>query len=128
MVDEERLVFRVATPWFWWTIYEPGQQWTLGRVFNVLIFVVLSPLLILVTLIAGIFSKPVNRDADEVARYLWNEAQGRSSFRDWDDFTSVPIADPSLDEIKIEAASIAPPLDEHRDELLALAQRARLLR
>jgi hypothetical protein len=128
MADEERLVFRVATPWFWWTIYEPGQRWTLGRVLNLLIFVVLSPILIVIALLAGIVSRPAQRSPDEVARYLWNEAQQNSGFRDWDDFVSVPIADPNLDAIRAEAASLSHPLVEHRDELLELAERARRLR
>ena len=128
MADEERLVFRVATPWFWWTIYEQAQRWTISRVLNVLVFLLLSPLLILFVVISGLFSKPANRTADEVARYLWNEAQGRSNCRDWDDFVSIPIADPDLDAIREEAATMSHSLGEHREQLLALAERARQLR
>jgi hypothetical protein len=128
MADDERLVFRVATPWFWWTIYETGQTWNLWRILYLLIFLVLSPVLIVIALLAVIFSKPAKRTPDEVARYLWNEAQDRSDFRDWDDFTSIPIADPNLDAIRAEAASIPTPLADHRDELLALAEKARQLR
>lgn len=128
MVNEERLVFRVATPWFWWTIYEQGQSWTFGRTLNVLIFIVVSPLLILYMLVAAVFSRSSKRTADEVAQYLWKEAQGSSSFRDWDDFVSIPIADPQLDAIRAEAACLPDPPSEHCEELLALAERARQLR
>lgn len=125
MEDDERLVFRVATPWLWWTIYEPGQRWTFLRALNVLIFILVSPLLIVGALVGQIFSRPARRDGAEVARYLCNEAQGKSSFRDWDDFTSIPIANPELDAIRIQAASLSHPPSEHQDELLALADRAR---
>ena len=128
MADEERLVFRIATPWFWWTIYEPGQRWTILRVLNVLVVVVLSPLIILVAILAATLSKPSTRSPDEVAQYLWNEAQGKGGYRDWDDFVSIPIADPVLDAIRLDAASLSHPLSAHREELLALAEQARQLR
>ena len=102
MADEERLVFRLATPWFWWTIYDPNQRWTVFSVLNVLIFLVFSPLVILMFILARIFSRPAQRTADEVARYLWNEAQGKSGPRDWDDFVSIPIANSKLEEIRAE--------------------------
>jgi hypothetical protein len=127
MEEEERLVFRIATPWFWWVIFEPGQRWTFWRLLNVLIFLVLSPLIIAILLISRLFSRPANRTPDEVARYLWNEAQGRSGFRDWDD-VCIEIADPELDEIRREAASLPHPAREHRDHLMKLAERAKQLR
>jgi hypothetical protein len=128
MEDKQRLVFRIATPWFWWTIYDPGQRWTVLRVLNVLMFVLLSPVVILAAVIASIVSKPATRTPDEVAQYLWNEAQGKSNYRDWDDFVSIPIADPNLDEIRAQAASLPQPLNDHRETLLELAAEARRLR
>ncbi|MFL6728253.1 MAG: hypothetical protein ACJ8FS_17325 [Sphingomicrobium sp.] len=128
MENEERLAFRIATPWFWWTIYEPGQRWTPLRICNVLVFLLLSPLIILVVIITSMLAKPAQRSADEVATYLWKEAQQTSGSRDWDDFVSIPIANPRLDEIRIEAASLPHPIRDHRDELLALVERARRLR
>jgi hypothetical protein len=128
MADEERLVFRIATPWFWWTIYEPGQRWTILRVVNVLFFIILSPLIILMAILAAILAKPSTRSPDEVARYLWNEAHGKGGYRDWDDFVSIPIADPELEAIRLDAASLSHPLSMHREELLALAEQAQRLR
>ncbi len=128
MEGGERLVFRIATPWFWWTIYDPGQQWTLWRILNIVLFVMLSPVIVVAALAGGFLSKPSDRSPDEVARYLLNEAHGESGFRDWDDFIGIPIADPRLDAIRTEAARLPCPLNQHREELLALIEQARQLK
>ncbi len=76
-------------------------------------------------LAAGLFSRPKKRTAAEVARYLRDFAHGAGGDRDWDDFTSVPIADPALEALRREAEAIALPLTpEGRRTLDGLLARA----
>ena len=126
MEDDERLVFRVATPWFWWTVYDPSKPWTVFGVLNVLIFLLVSPLLLVIALVAALFSKPIDRSPEEVARYLEEMAHGKGDLIKRDEFESVPIANRRLDALRVEASELHP-LNEHRAELLELAARAREL-
>ena len=127
MENDERAVFRVATPFLWWVIYEQGQRWTVLRVLNVILAVLLSPLLILGAVLGSLFSRPATRSVEEVIAYLTNRAEGRGEYRDWDDFCSIPIADPDLEAIRI-AAGIIEPGDSAELELRDLVLRANELR
>ena len=49
------------------------------------------------------------RTAAGVAKYLRDFIEGTGGDWDWDDFESVPIADPVLEAIRHEAALAAPP-------------------
>ena len=51
----------------------------------------------------------MKRTAAEVATYLRDFIEGTGDDWDWDDFESVPIADPDLERIRREAAQAAPP-------------------
>lgn len=64
----------------------------------------LLPLAIPVALLAGLFAKPARRTPEEVANYLRNFIEGGGADTDWDDFESVPIADPNLEAVRREAA------------------------
>jgi hypothetical protein len=69
----------------------------------------------------GILKSTADRSADEVARYLENEINETSGDWDWDDFTSVPITDPFLDDMRAMASLVDYPPDEAgKDELRAL--------
>jgi hypothetical protein len=60
------------------------------------------------------------RTAAEVATYLRDFIDGTGDEWDWDDFESVPIADPDLDRIRRDAAMARPPnpdLDKLRELL-----------
>lgn len=82
-----------------------------------------------VALLAGLFARPKTRTAEEVLGYLRDFAQGAGTDRDWDDFTSVPIADPALEALRCEAAMIALPLTpEDRKTLDSLRARAEAMR
>jgi hypothetical protein len=76
--------------------------------------------------IIGFESMPKKRTAAEVAEYLRDFIDGTGGDWDWDDFESVPIADPELDRIRREAASAAPP-DPDMHKLRGLLRQAEQL-
>jgi hypothetical protein len=57
-------------------------------------------------------SAPVESERQYVLRMLRDFLSGDGGERDWDDFTSCPLEDPKLDQIRIDAASVDLPLDE----------------
>jgi hypothetical protein len=75
----------------------------LQNTFGVLASAVLIPLGIVGALIAGLFARPMERTADEVARYIRAMLAGKlldeDSGYDYDEFSCVPIADPQLESI-----------------------------
>ena len=65
-----------------------------------------------------------NQVGDALRHFL----DGTAGDWDWDDFTSIPLADPALDAIRREANAIELPVDEEgRAELIALIARAEML-
>ena len=69
-----------------------------------------------------------NHKPSEVATYLRDFIEGTGGEWDWDDFTSVPIADARLEAIRQEAGSIPLPVDEAGfDRLRDLLKRAAAL-
>jgi len=85
---------------------------------------------ILIGLVAVLFDRLFGErgaelSADEVAGYIDDVLQGRGGAWDWDDFTSIPIADPQLDELRQEAQMVNLPLDAGgRTKLETLRARA----
>jgi hypothetical protein len=55
--------------------------------------------------------KTRDREPSEVAQYLSKFLNGAAGQWDWDDFTSVPITNPTLEMIRAEAAMVRLPLD-----------------
>jgi hypothetical protein len=74
---------------------------------RVLVVAALAPVALVAQLLPG--KKTRDRSATEVASYLRNFIEGSGGEWDWDDFESVPIADPELNEIRREACKAAPP-------------------
>jgi len=74
----------------------------------------LVPLVLPITLLAKLLSTKKTRDrsAAEVAGFLRDFIDGSGGEWDWDDFTSVPITNQRLDNIRIEAGRI--PLADNR--------------
>ncbi|MBA3525946.1 MAG: hypothetical protein H0T82_03375 [Sphingomonas sp.] len=63
---------------------------------------------------------------EDVKGYLQDFLNGRGGYWDWDDFTCIPIADPSLEWIREEAALVQLPLTEDgRAELQELLDQVR---
>jgi hypothetical protein len=60
-------------------------------------------------LVSTIFGLKAKLSASEVVTYLRDHIDGTGSDWDWDDFTSVPIADPRLDEIRRKASAVTAP-------------------
>lgn len=86
------------------------------RVFSiplkVLLVIVAVPLAALAALVSWAFGLKAKLSALEVATYLRNFVEGGGGAWDWDDFTSVPIADPRLEDIRRRAAAIDLPVTE----------------
>ncbi len=84
------------------------------RAFSILwklpLVIVAVSLSALATLVSYIFDLKENRSAWEVATYLRNFIEHGGEAWDWDDFTSVRIANPQLEVIRQRAAAIALPV------------------
>ena len=76
----------------------------------------------------GLLQKTADLTAVDILSYLENFIQGRGDDWDWDDFTSIPITDPSLDAIRQEAELVMLPIDENgKAKLRELLTRVRSL-
>jgi hypothetical protein len=71
-----------------------------------------------IAIIAGLFASAEKRSADEVADYLRNFVNGQGGEWDWDDFTSVPIADAQLESVRLRAEAVDVPLTEQGATIL----------
>ncbi len=49
----------------------------------------------------------MKRSREEVAKYVDDFVSGRGGSWDWDDFTSVPIEDPALEEVRQRCLRVA---------------------
>lgn len=58
------------------------------------------------------FERPSKISASEVAVYLREFIEGTGGAWDWDDFISVPIADPQLESVRTKASRINPLIDD----------------
>lgn len=96
----------------------------MSRVFAIplkaLLVIVAVPLALAVGLVSSFFGLTAKHSALEVATYLRNFIEGRGGSWDWDDFISVPIGDPQLEDIRFRAAAIDLPVT---DEGLAVLQK-----
>lgn len=92
------------------------------RVFSiplkVLLVIVAIPLAALAALVSSIFGLKAKLSASEVATYLRDFIEGDDRPSDWDDFTSVPIANPRLDDIRRRAAAIDLPVTDEGSAVL----------
>ena len=93
------------------TLFDPkGPLWR--NIVGVLIAIVLFPIVIIIKLIIFPFERPMKRTPDEVVRYLQDFVDGTGRDWDWDDFTSCPISDPQLEELRVRACDIELPVSE----------------
>jgi hypothetical protein len=99
----------------------------ISAVGKALLFIVAAPLALIAGLVSTVFGLKAKLSADEVAKYLRDYIEGTGGEWDWDDFTSVPIADPELDDIRRKAAEVTAPDTEEAptvlEKLLAKAER-----
>lgn len=68
--------------------------------------------------LAALFSRPINRTPEEVVRYLRDFVDGTGGDWDFDDFTSIPIADPRLESIRDRASRVREPITEEGGKTL----------
>lgn len=85
---------------------------------KVLLVIALAPLALVAGIISTVFGLKEKRSASEVATYLRNFVGGGSGEWDWDDFTSVPIADPRLESIRDRAAMVTLPASKEGTQVL----------
>lgn len=114
---------------------EPGKLCeTLGVMGRLLLFLAvipLFPLLVVVILVQNLFGwGKIKAGPDYVADYLEKFIAETEGPWDWDDFCSIPIADPNLDNIRLQACGYSPPgglSEAGRDELRRLLAEVRAL-
>jgi hypothetical protein len=91
--------------------------------------ILLAPLVLLLAPIAAFASKRKKRTPAEVAGFIRDFIESNGGEWDWDDFTSVKLADPKLETIRLEADLVDLPVTEAgREQLKALLVRAEALK
>ena len=88
----------------------------------------LTPILILLIPILRAFGWDRTKEGPErIIEYLDRFIEGTEYEWDWDDFCSIPFADPELDDLRDRACRFEPPTemtDEDREELQSLLREA----
>ena len=79
---------------------------------KVLLAIVAIPLAAIAGLFSWMFGLKAKLSAFEVATYLSDFIEGSGGDGDWDDFTSVPIANPHLEDIRRRATEVDLPCTE----------------
>ncbi len=103
------------------------RQWHISGLAAILLAPVLLPAAVLVRLWPERSGSrtSVRLTAADVAGYIDDFLNDRGRPWDWDDFTSIPIADPRLDGIRREAEMVRLPAGEpERAQLASLRDRA----
>src|SRR5258707_1029031 len=90
------------------------RQWHLSGWPAFLLAPVAIPIILLIVLAERLFGLKTSADltARDVEGYLQDFLDGNGGDWDWDDFTSIPITDPTLEGIREEAAWVELPLTE----------------
>lgn len=98
---------------------------------KVVMFVVLAPIIlffILLKIVLLPFERPMQRSPDEVARYLRDFLNGTGGPWDWEDFISIPIADPRLEDLRQRASELDLPMtDDETAPLRVLVTEAEMI-
>lgn len=96
----------------------------------VLLALIAIPLALVVALAQRLFGMNTSVELKplDVVRYLTDFLDGSGREWDWDDFTSIPISDPTLDRIRQEAGAVPLPLtDQGEAQIRGLLTRVRAL-
>lgn len=86
--------------------------------YGCLVAAIILPVALVGASLAALFSRPINRTPEEVVRYLRDFVEGTGGDWDFDDFTSIPIADPRLESIRDRASRVREPITEEGDKKL----------
>ena len=99
------------------------------KLLGAMVFVLLFPIAMVLAILALPFGRSIDRKPEEVVRYLRDFIDGTGEDWDWDDFVSIQIEDPRLEDIR-RRSSAYPDIDQaallallHEAELLASATR-----
>lgn len=106
------------------------RQWHLSGCLGLPLGVIAIPIILLINVAHRLFGLKISADltSADVASYLDDFLNERGGDWDWDDFTSIPITDPQLEEIRSEAANVDLPVDDDgRATLEGLLERVRQL-
>jgi hypothetical protein len=74
--------------------------------------IILLPIFLVLKVAMLPFEKPLDRTPEEVLQYLHSFLDGIDGAWDWDNFTTQPISDPRLDDIRDRLAALDVPLSE----------------
>ena len=88
---------------------------------NAIGLILIAPITLIAMIIAlpfAVFGRPSKRSAKEVATYLTDFIEGNGDAYDWDNFISIPIANPQLESIRVRASKIQLPINEERLKML----------
>lgn len=97
----------------------------LRNAIGVAALIVTFPFILVFKLATLPFDRPAKRSPAEVAAYLRDFLNESGGEWDWDDFTSIPIRDPALEDIRGQAAMLELPLTANgRSKLETLLARA----
>lgn len=87
--------------------------------------ILVIPVVLLIKLVLMPFERPMKRSPEEVARYLRDFLNETGGDWDWDDFISIPIADPKLENLRERAAALDLPMpDDNTGPLRELIEEA----
>lgn len=91
--------------------------------------VLLTPIAIPLAFAASLWpgKKAVDRTPEEVVGFLQDFLDGTGGNWDWDDFTCVPISDPSLEAVRQQASRLAPHSDDAQATLHKLLEQVRAM-
>jgi len=105
------------------------RQWHVRGAPACLLAPIAIPIILLIKLAEVLGLKTsANLTAQDVEAYLQDFLDGRGGEWDWDDFTSIPITDPELEDIRRGALDVDLPLDDQgRTQLQSLLDRVRQL-
>jgi hypothetical protein len=88
----------------------PAMRVSLSTSAKIILAIFLIPIAAIAALLSRLFGLKCKLSAAEVAKYLREFVDGSGGEWDWDDFTSVPITNPQLDDIRLRAEAVALPV------------------
>jgi hypothetical protein len=105
------------------------RQWHISGWPAVLLTPLVIPVIVAIKLAERLGLKTsADLTARDVESYLSDFLEGKGETWDWDDFTSIPITDPTLEQIRQEAAQTSYPLtDDDEVALRRLLERVKAL-
>lgn len=89
-----------------------SENGLLRNVAGIIAAMLVIPIAIVVASIVAPFNGPIERSPDDVLRYLRDFRDGTGNDHEWDDFTSIPLANAELEKVRASAASLDLPFGD----------------